>query len=463
MRIRTPAAKLWLWLIGALLLSFTRVSAAEKQSPYAIPYERYVLNNGLEVILHQDLRLPTVAVNLWYHVGATHEPRRLSGFAHLFEHLMFEGSKHAGHRFDPLLESVGGTNMNATTSWDRTNYFETVPAEHLELALWLEADRMGFMIDTLTQERFDVQRDVVKNERRENYENAPYGQSWLDVYELLFPPGHPYRGAVIGSMQDLSRASLEDARDFFERYYAPGNATLCLAGNFDIARAHALIAKHFGTLRARGGRVAPARDVPKPRGAGKRLVVRQDIQLEQVLWAWALPPGFGPEQPALELGLRVLTTGKASRLYQALVTTGLANWVNGDVDANQLATVVTLDVGVASGHTVAEVEARLTEQLETLAKNGPTPAELRRAEAGFELDLSSELQLLNSSGGEGGRAGQLQRMNHYFGDPGALPGWVEQHRKVKPFDVARVTALRLSPTTRATVITEPEGAGSANE
>lgn len=459
MRIRTRSTA---WFLAVVVSFVVRLAvAAPASSPYAIPHEKYVLANGLEVILHQDLRLPTVAVNLWYHVGATHEPPGLSGFAHLFEHLMFEGSKHAGRSFDPLLESVGGSNMNATTSWDRTNYFETVPAQHLELALWLEADRMGFMIDTLTTERLDVQRDVVKNERRESYENAPYGQSWLALYELLFPEGHPYRGAVIGSMEDLSRADLNDARAFFARYYAPGNATLCLTGNFETARARALIEKHFGTLSARGGRVPAATDVPTPRGAGMRRTVAEPIELEQVIWAWGLPPGFGAEHPALELGLRVLAQGKASRLYRALVETGLANWIDGEVDANQLATMVSIDVGVASGHTVAEVEAVLERELTLLAQSGPTPAELARALAGFELELSSELQLLNSSSGEGGRAGQLQRMNHYFGDPGALPAWVGRHRAVTAADVTATLAARLTPEHRATVVTTPIGAADA--
>jgi zinc protease len=462
MNVPQAAAPRLARLAAALvLISFAVSATAETNSRYQIAHERYALDNGLEVILHQDLRLPSVAVNLWYHVGAAHEPAGSSGFAHLFEHLMFEGSKYAGRNFDPLLESVGGTNMNATTSWDRTNYFETVPAQHLELALWLEADRMGFMIDTLTQERLDVQRDVVKNERRQSYENAPYGKSWLALYELLFPEGHPYRGAVIGSMQDLSAASLNDASDFFARYYAPGNATLCLAGNFDVSRARGYIARYFGTLPARGGRVPAAKGVPPARGSGERLIVRETIELEQVLWAWALPPGYGADHPALELGMRVLTSGKASRLYQLLVSSGLANWVNGSVDANELATIVTIDVGVATGKSVEQVEQVLSAELASLGQTGPSDAELRRARAGFELGLSSELQLLNSSGGDGGRAGQLQRMNHYFGDPGALPRWVALHRAVTPPDIARVTSAALAPGSRATVITKPLGGPDA--
>ncbi len=200
------------------------------------------------MILHSDRSLPLIAVNVWYHAGPANEPAHRSGFAHLFEHLMFEGSKHVGHEFDRILESIGATNSNGTTSWDRTNYFETAPSENLETLLWLESDRMGYMIDTLTQERLDVQRDVVKNERRQSYENAPYGPSSLALLNGLFPEGHPYHGAVIGSMQDLSAASLGDVTEFFRQYYAPSNATLCIAGDLDVTRAKALIERYFGTL-----------------------------------------------------------------------------------------------------------------------------------------------------------------------------------------------------------------------
>src|SRR5690606_7572215 len=191
-------------------------AAKAERADLAIPFEKYQLDNGLTVLLHQDRSLPLVAVNLWYHVGPANEPPGRSGFAHLFEHLMFEGSRHVGREFDRLLESVGATNVNGTTSWDRTNYYETVPREHLELVLWLESDRMGFMLDGLDQQRLDVQRDVVKNERRQTYENAPYGPSTLALLDTLFPEGTPYHGAIIGSMEDLSAATLDDVREFFE-------------------------------------------------------------------------------------------------------------------------------------------------------------------------------------------------------------------------------------------------------
>src|SRR3954470_10076847 len=239
-----------------------------------IPFEKFKLPNGLTVILHSDRSLPLVAVNIWYHVGPQNEPRHRSGFAHLFEHLMFEGSKHVGHEFDHILESIGATNSNATTSWDRTDYFETAPSENLELLLWLESDRMGFMIDTLTQERLDVQRDVVKNERRQSYENQPYGPSSLAMLNTLFLEGHPYNGAVIGSMADLSAATLADVTEFFRQYYAPSNATLCLAGDLDPVQAKAWIERYFASLPDR--QRPPVKPVPyTPLPKAERVIVKE--------------------------------------------------------------------------------------------------------------------------------------------------------------------------------------------
>ncbi len=470
---RTAAAVSLCWVGTSWLASAT--AGPEKSQPHASPeasaatpagsvgsselaqllsYEKYTLQNGLEVILHRDPRLPMVAVNLWYHAGPVNEPAGRSGFAHLFEHLMFEGSKHAGRQFDYLLESVGGTNMNGTTSWDRTNYYETVPSEHLELALWLEADRMGFMIDTLTLERLNVQRDVVKNERRQSYDNRPYGPSALKLYELLFPPGHPYHGAVIGSMEDLSRASMADVKAFFKRYYTPANATLVLAGSFDPTLAKQHIDKHFGSLAARGPRVPR----PKPEFAPlkpQRAVVREPVELGQVVIAWFTPPAYGPDEPALEVSAEILGSGKASRLYQALVASGLANDADASLDANELVSVFELDATVASGVSLVRVEEVLRAELERLAKQGPNPEELERAKVGLHLDLASQLQQLNARGGEGGRAGTLQRLNHYLGDPSALPRVVAALDAVTAEDVRRVTQKYLQKEHSVVVITEP--------
>lgn len=433
------------------------VNASANAAPAAaIAFEKYKLPNGLTVILHRDASLPLVAVNLWYHVGPANEPVHRSGFAHLFEHLMFEGSKHVGHEFDRILESIGATNSNGTTSWDRTNYFETAPRENLETLLWLESDRMGFMIDTLTQERLDVQRDVVKNERRQSYENSPYGPSSLVLLNTLFPDGHPYHGAVIGSMEDLSAASLEDVKEFFREYYAPSNATLCLAGDIDPAQAKALIEKYFGTLKDRtrpAQKLIPYSPLPK----AEHLTVKEPVNLAQVSYGYRTPPAFTPDDPVIEVAMAVLGGGKATRLYQRLVVeTKLASDVSAGVESNQLAGITTVSATIATGKSEGAVEKEIDAVLANLAKNGPTAAELARAKRRILVEVLSNLELLNGSGGDSGRAGLLQRFDHYKGDPGYLSHWLEQIERVSAADVARVLHDDLKPEARAVVVTEPE-------
>ena len=420
-----------------------------------ISFEKFKLANGLTVILHSDRSLPLVAVNVWYHVGPANEPVHRSGFAHLFEHLMFEGSKHVGREFDRILESIGATNSNGTTSWDRTNYFETAPSENLETLLWLESDRMGYMIDTLTQERLDVQRDVVKNERRQSYENAPYGPSSLALLNSLFPEGHPYHGAVIGSMQDLTDASLSDVTEFFRQYYAPSDATLCIAGDLDIAQAKALVERYFGTLPDR--KRPDAKILPyAPLSAPVRLVVKEPVSLGQVSFGYRSPPAYSSDDPAVEVTMAVLGGGKATRLYQRLVVqTKLAADVSASLESNQLSSIASLSATVATGKSAALVEKELDAVLAALQKSGPTPAELERAKRRILVDVLSDLELLNGPGGESGRAGLLQRFDQYTGDPGYLPKWLKQIENVKASDVQRVIKESLRPEARVVVVTEP--------
>jgi zinc protease len=422
---------------------------------FEIPFEKYTLENGLEVILHQDPALPKVAVNLWYHVGPANEPEGRSGFAHLFEHLMFEGSKHAGQQFDTLLESVGGTNMNGTTSFDRTNYFETVPSEQLELALWLESDRMGFMIDALTEERLEVQRGVVLNERRQSYENRPYGPSELALYDYFFKQGHPYHGNVIGSIEDLNRATMSDVKAFFDAYYAPSNATLALVGDIDPKRAKELVERYFGTLpkRPRPARrqlVTPALEAPA------RLEIEEGVTLAKVTQAWIVPPSFSPEEAALELATHVLGSGKASRLYRDLVVAGLAASVDVWLDDNELASIIGVEAMVASGVPVARVEQTIEKSLRTLGDAGPSPSELARAKKTIFVELASSLQLLNSGAGEGGRSGVLQKLNHYLGDPGQLPKEMQHLRAVTAAELQAAVQTHMTPKRRLTVVTLPK-------
>jgi zinc protease len=435
--------------------SHTERAATVDARATAIAFEKFKLANGLTVILHSDRSLPLVAVNVWYHVGPANEPAHRSGFAHLFEHLMFEGSKYVGHEFDRILESIGATNSNGTTSWDRTNYFETAPSENLETLLWLESDRMGFMIDTLTEERLEVQRDVVKNERRQSYENAPYGPSSLTMLNALFPEGHPYNGAVIGSMADLSAATLKDVTEFFRQYYAPSNATLCIAGDLDPTRTKALIERYFGTLPDR--KRPPATALPyAPLPKAERLVVKEPVTLAQISFGYRTPPAFSADDPALDVAMAILGGGKATRLYQRLVVqTKLAADVSASLESNQLASIASLGATVASGKSSAAVERELDAVLAELRKNGPSAAELARAKRRILVGALSSLELLNGPGGDSGRAGLLQRFDRYTGDPGYLPSWLSQIERVQAKDVQRVIKESLRAEARVVVITEP--------
>jgi zinc protease len=425
-----------------------------------IPFEKLTLPNGLSVILHRDPSLPLVAVNLWYHVGPRNEAPGRSGFAHLFEHLMFSGSRHVGRDFDVLLESVGATNVNGTTSYDRTNYFETVPREQLDLVLWIESDRMGYLLDVLDQGLLDVQRDVVKNERRQSFDNAPYGPSYLALVDALFPAGHPYNGAIIGSMADLSAATLEDVKGFFRDYYAPSNATLAIAGDFDESAVKASVQKYFGTLPDRPKKATPLpRQVPAKVG---RYVVQEPVELAQVTFGYRTPPAYTTDDPVIDVAMAVLAGGKATRLYQKLIVEKkLASEVSASQDSNQLSGIVTVSATAATGKTVKELESALTAELLALEKAGPSAVELERAKRGILLSTLKSLELLNGPGGESGRAGLLQRFHHYTGDPGYLPKWVEQIQKVSAADVQRVLREHLGERSRVIVVTEPQPHGAS--
>ncbi len=448
----------WSLAVGGLTglaVAAPATAAPEPAPPQLVSYERYRLDNGLEVLLHRDDSLPLVAVNLWYHVGPINEPKGRSGFAHLFEHLMFEGSRHVGPNFDRLLESVGATNANGTTSWDRTNYFETVPSHQLPLALWIESDRMGFLLESIDQQRLDVQRDVVMNERRQSYENAPYGPSSLAMLDTLFPAGHPYHGAVIGSMEDLRAASLADVRAFFKDYYAPSNATLALAGRFEIREAKQLIERYFGGLR-KSPAVPAAASRPSLPAATGRLEVKENVTVAKIAFGWLAPPAYSADHAPLEVAVGILAGGKATRLYRRLVVdTKQALEVDADLDANRLATMVTVDALARSGVELPALEANLASVVAELGAAGPTALELARAKRRLLLDLSDELQLLNGPGGESGRAGLLQRFNHYQGAGGDLSQWKAALEAVTRDDVRRVVHQHLSPQHQLTVVTLP--------
>ncbi len=322
-----------------------------------VPFETFTLPNGLRVILSQDRRLPVVAVNVWYHVGPANEEPGRTGFAHLFEHLMFQGSKHTppdGHF--RMLEAAGATDVNGTTDYDRTNYFETVPSGQLELALWIESDRMGYLLDSVDQAALSNQQDVVRNERRQSVENRPYGMAEEELVHQLYPKGHPYYASVIGSHADIQAAKLDDVKQFFRRYYAPNNASLAIVGDIDPARVRALVTKYFGTLK-RGAPVPAVQVSTPPIEAERRVVVPDRIELPRVYQAWLTSPIFGPGDAEASVAASVLGGGRSSRLYKRLVyERQIAQDVRVSQQSLTLGSQFVIEATARPGHTAEELD-----------------------------------------------------------------------------------------------------------
>ena len=383
-----------------------------------LKFEKYQLENGLEVILSEDHRLPMVAVNLWYHVGPANELPGRTGFAHLFEHMMFEGSRHVpGSSHFHYLEAAGASDINGTTDFDRTNYFETLPSNQLELALWLESDRMGYLPDKLDQANLSNQQDVVRNERRQSVENAPYGVVEEGLFHQLFPKEHPYYGEVIGSHLDIQSAKLEDVRNFFKLYYAPNNASLAIVGDFDPEKARELVNKYFGPLK-RG------EDVPKIKAhtpaitSERHAVIHDNVQLPRVYMGWLTSPIFKPGDAEADLAATILGGGKSSRLYKKLV---YEKQIAQDVAVNQqsliLGSVFEVQATAKSGVKPEDLEKAINAELDAFRKDGPTAAELTRARNVIESRIIAGLETL---GGFGGVADRLNSYNHYLGTPDFL-------------------------------------------
>ena len=345
--------------------------------PLKVPtlaYERYTLPNGLTVLLHEDHRLPLVAVDLWYHVGPVNEVQGRTGFAHLFEHMMFEGSEHVGEKAHfRYLEGAGATDINGTTDFDRTNYFETVPSNELELALWLESDRMGFLLEKLDREKLTNQRDVVRNERRQG-ENQPYQLSQEEVYHQLFPKEHPYYASVIGSHADIEAARLLDVRNFFHSYYTPNNANIAIAGDFDKAKLKQLIERYFGSI-PKGPEPPPVTVTTPPITAQKTVTVTDTVQLPEVSFAWLMPPAFQPGDADAEMLIDILGGGKASRLYRKLVyEKQIAQSADCTLDSLRLASVAECDVIARPGIKPEDLLREIQVELRAIREQGPTQA-----------------------------------------------------------------------------------------
>jgi zinc protease len=418
-----------------------------------IPFATSTLANGLDVVVHEDHHVPMAAVSVWYHVGSRHEHPGRTGFAHLFEHLMFKGSAHhPGGYFEPL--QAAGALVNGSTNADRTNYWEVVPADALELALWLESDRMGHLLPALTAEKFATEREVVLNERRQNYENRPYGLTSVALAAALFAPDHPYSWVTIGAPEDLVASSVDDARRFFQRFYHPGNASLAVAGDVEADEVFALVERYFGE-------VPPGPDVTHPQVTAvldrdARLVLEDRVELPRLNLAWHSPAMFDDADAALDIAADVLANGKSARLYRALVHDArLAIDVSAAQASREMASVFHVVATAAPGRELDKLDAVVRETLEALAAAGPTLEELDRAKARAEAQFVYRLQTI---GGFGGKSDQLNAYNVFTGSPGYFRADLDRYARQTSASVAAAVRAALCAAPRVALSVVPHGA-----
>jgi zinc protease len=414
--------------------------------------ETYTLGNGLRVVLNEDHSAPLVAVNLWYHVGSKNERPGRTGFAHLFEHMLFSGSEHVGNNEHfRYVQSIGGV-LNGTTFFDRTNYFETLPSNYLALGLWLESDRMGFFLPALTQEKLDIQREVVKEERRQRYDNVPYGTAFERLLKLAYDPDYSYHWPTIGSMEDLGAASLDDIREFFSTWYRPDNATLTLIGDFVPEEAKQLVEHYFGSIPA--GKSFPKFALTrKPLNGERRETVPSPVQLPRVYRLYHLPKMGHPDWIAADLLSSVLSGDKASRFEKALV---LEQQIATDVAAYVLPTEATgilmLQATANDDVPIEDVERAIDAEIARVVSDGITADELTRAKNRAEVEYAHQIENYDS------RADLIGMMSTYFDDPSLVHTWLDPYRAATSADLQRVTAEYLVPDNRVTSTFVPENA-----
>ncbi|MDX1646143.1 MAG: pitrilysin family protein [Longimicrobiales bacterium] len=421
-------------------------------SGLSIEFERHRLENGLKVVLAPDHTVPIVATNLWYGVGSRNEVEGKTGFAHLFEHMMFQGSAHVPkNKHFEMIERVGGT-LNATTWFDRTNYFETVPSVDLELTLWLESDRMGWMLPAMDQEKLDNQREVVKNEKRQRYDNQPYGDWDERLQRLVYPPDHPYHHTVIGSMEDIDAATLDDVRSFFETFYVPNNAVLTIAGDVDPGPAMEMVERYFGEIE-------PGEDVPalpgNPElgptiGATVRDHVVSDVPLPRVIMAFRVPPFSSVDFAVAKVARGLLGMGRASRFYRRLVrerriAKSVVTYVYPLITGQSM--MLVWATGYSDTDT-ATLEAAMSEEIDGL--RSVTQREVDRAIALTETDLVRTLERMAQ------RADLLSMFELYFDEPGRLNEELDRLRAVELDQIRAFLDHRLGEDNRAVVVYEPE-------
>jgi zinc protease len=414
-----------------------------------IPFSKTTLDNGLEVILHEDRSCPIVAVNVWYHVGSKNEQPGHTGFAHLFEHLMFEGSQHHDRGYFHPLQAAGAS-LNGSTNADRTNYWEVVPSNALELALWMESDRMGYLLPALTQTKFANQRDVVLNERRQNYENRPYGLAPMAILAALFPADHPYHWTTIGEVADLHAARLDEVHAFFRAYYHPANASLALAGDLESDAALALVQAYFGSLDP-GPEVKPIvanaaleRDI--------RLVLPDRVELPRLYITWLSPPMFAPFDAELDLAADLLANGKTSRLYRRLVfEQQIATDVSASQNSREIGGFLQITATAAPGHALEEIEHIVLEEIDRVAAAGPRDDEMERGRVQAEAQFVFRLQTV---GGFGGKSDQLNAYNVFRRDPGFFDRDLARYQEVTHETLRQAvdTYLRRAPRVTLSVV-----------
>jgi zinc protease len=430
----------------AALVSLSSLSAQQQAPKLTVPYEMFTLPNGLTVILHEDHSVPMVAVNVWYHVGSAREKFGRTGFAHLFEHILFEGSKNVKEGdFDNLLEAAGGNNNGSTTE-DRTNYYESLPSNSLDLALFLESDRMGYLLDIVTPQLVNGQRDVVKNERRQSYENAPYGMSQIRLNELMYPKTHPYYWPVIGHMEDLTAATHDDVKEFFTKYYAPGNASLVIAGDINPADARRKVERWFSDVKA-GPRPAPIEAPPVELTSVIKETMTDDVQLPRLTIAWHSPALLKPGDAELDVLADVLAGSKNSRLYKRLV---YELQIAQDISAFQASSALTSQFLIvatarpseeAPAAALARIKTIIDEEIEKVKATAPEAREVQRALNGIESGFLNAMQQSSS---------KADQMNSYYfatGNPDYFAEDLARYMALQPNDI-QAAAKRYLPADR---------------
>lgn len=441
-------------LIKNVLLSAGTILLAlqlHAQGQVALSYQMHKLPNGLTVILHEDHTIPMVAVDVWYHVGSGYEKPGRTGFAHLFEHIMFEGSGNVAEGdFDNLLESVGGNNNGSTTT-DRTNYFETLPSNALDIALFLESDRLGYLLEAMSPGKVDGQRDVVKNERRQSYENRPYGLAYEQIVHNLFPPDHPYHWSTIGSMEDLSAASYEDVVEFFKKYYVPNNAVLVIAGDINPAETLERVKYWFGEIPAGAPVLRPV--APNfTLGEARYLTMEDNVQLPRLYLTYPSPAIYAPGDAELDVVANVLAGGKTSRLYKKLVyELGIAQSVSAYQSSQALGSMFMIVVTARPGVSLQKIQQIVDEEVAFLAQNPPAERELQRVINQRETDFLSNTQSLL------GKAEALQNYYYFTGNPDWANEDLSRYKALAPKDISTACDRYLKPGNRLLLSVVPKG------